>query len=197
MNENLAYKDFPYLEAWREEQIAGKWIAIAPALVNHNRIKRNITRLFDEYLDGRDCEALPDGTAVYLTETDYYYPDVCVVCDPEKVKEDGIYGPPDLVVEVLSPGTAKYDRGRKMQIYGSSGVREYWLVNPADKVVEQYLPAEGQKGRLELHEVYAVHPECELKRMKPEELAAIRTEFKCSLYDDLIIRLEDIFRRVP
>ena len=80
-----------------------------------------------------------------------------------------------------------------MQIYAGSGVREYWLVDPSNKTVEQYFPADGA---YHLVNVYVLHPEWELKRMKPEELAAIQTEFKCSLYDDLIIRLEDIFRRV-
>ena len=67
-------------------------------------------------------------------------------------------------------------------------------MNPPDKLVEQYLLRDG---RLELHDTYVMHPEWELKRMKPEELAAIQTEFKCSLYDDQTIRLEDVFRRVP
>ena len=190
MNENLAYKDEP----WREELIAGKLVAMAPALISHNRIKGNIFGIFWEFLRGRTCEVLPDGSAVYLTETDYYYPDVMVVCDPDKIKADGVYGAPDLVAEVLSPSSVRYDRGRKLRIYEKSGVREYWLISPAEKVLEQYLLTDG---RFELNNSLAIHTEMEKKRMKPEELAAIQTEFKCSLYDDLIIRMEDIFRRVP
>ena len=194
MNDNLAYQYFPGQEPWKEEQIGGRWVAMSPARTAHNHVKGNIYGIFWMYLQGKECQVLPHGEAVYLTETDYYYPDVMVVCDPAKVGEDGVYGAPDLVVEVLSPSTAKFDRGRKMRIYGQSGVREYWLVNPPDKLVEQYLLHEG---RLELHEAYALHPDWELKRMRPAELAAVRTEFKCSLYDDLTIRLKDIFRRVP
>ena len=186
---NLAYQEEP----WREELIDGKLIAMAPPVTNHNRVKLNISNLFWNYLRGKRCEVLPDGEAAYLTDLDYYIPDVMVVCDPEKVKEDGVHGAPDLVVEVLSPGTVRYDRGRKMQIYEASGVREYWLVNPADKVVEQYLLKDG---KLVLSEVYALRPEWELRRMKPEERASVVTEFKCSLYEDLSIRLEDVFDRV-
>ena len=193
MDSNLAY-----LEERQTEIIGGNVRMMSSATANHYRVSGNIYNIFSNYLRGRRCEPFPDGMDLFLEEgTEEYRPDGMVVCDPDKVRPDGVYGAPDLVIEVLSPGTARYDRGHKKDVYERHGVRELWLVNPADKVVEQYLPAEGQKGRLELHEVYAVHPECELKRMKPEELAAIRTEFKCSLYDDLIIRLEDIFRRVP
>ena len=198
MNGNLAYDascgpEPMEREPWREELIGGKWVAMSPARTNHNRIKSNINSLFWNFLKDRTCEVLPDGEAVYLTETDYYYPDVMVVCDPDKIQEDGVYGAPDLVVEVLSPGTVRYDRGRKMKLYAQCGVREYWLVTPSEKVVEQYLP---ENGVFVLHDSFALHPDWELKRMKPEELAEVRAEFRCSLYDDLTIRLEDIFLNV-
>ena len=112
-----------------------------------------------------------------------------VVCDPDKVKYNGVYGAPDLVVEVLSPSTAKRDRGYKKQVYEQCGVQEYWLVNVAEKSVEQYLLAEG---RLELAEVYTLPPDY----LTEEEKEPYITEFKCSLYDDLLIKLEDVFDRV-
>ena len=108
MNGNPAFQ-----EEWRKELIGGQPVAMAPAATNHNRIKMRIASLFDRYLENGPCEVLPDGEAVYLTETDYYYPDVMIVCDPEKVRRNGVHGAPDLVVEVLSPRTAKFDRGRK------------------------------------------------------------------------------------
>ena len=194
MNENLAYKDEPYREPWREELIAGKLVAMAPARTAHNDVKGNIYGIFRNFLKGRKCRVLPDGEAVYLTDADYYYPDVMVVCDPEKIEEDGVYGAPDLVVEVLSPSSIRFDRGRKMRIYESSGVREYWVVNPADKVIEQYIL---QDGRFLLYDSYILHSRRELDRMKPEEREAVVTEFKCSLYGDLVISLEDVFEFVP
>ncbi len=51
-------------------------------------------------------------------------------------------------------------------------------------------------GRFVLHEVYAVYPDYLLEKMTDEEKAEIITEFKCSLYDDLLIKLEDVFERV-
>ena len=194
MNENLAYQYTSDSEPWREELIGGTWVAMAPAVTDHNRIKLNISSLFWSYLGDRECEVLPDGEAVFLTDNDYFIPDVMVVCDPDKVRKDGVHGAPDLVAEVLSPGTAKRDRGYKKDVYERSGVKEYWLLDPAGKSLEQYLLRDG---KYHLENVYTIYPEWMKKRMKPQELAAIQTEFKCSLYDDLTIRLEDIFRRVP
>ena len=187
MNENLAYQ-----EDWREELIGGRLVAMAPATIDHARIKRNVTTLLDNYLSGRTCEVLPDGAAVYLSENDYYYPDVVVVCDPDKIRADGVYGAPDLVVEVLSPGSIHYDRGRKKDVYEDAGVREYWIISPGDKSVEQYL-LEG--GRFRLGASCAVLPAWMLSRMDAAHIRDPKSEFKCSLYDDLVIRAADLFRK--
>lgn len=124
------------------------------------------------------CEQIPDGM---------------VVCDRSKIKFDGVHGAPDLVVEVLSPRTAKNDRRHKMEVYASSGVREYWIVDPANKSVEQYLQ---EDGRLALRAVYAICPDYMLDMMTEAERAAIQTKFQCSLFNDLTIHLEDIFENV-
>ena len=184
MNTNLAYA-----YDCREELINGKVVAMSPAASNHNRIAGDIYGIFWSYLRGKKCEPFGDGEAVYLTEVDHFIPDFMVVCDPDKIKSNGVHGAPDLVVEVLSPGTTKNDRGRKMDVYGQCGVREYWIVIPNEKTVEQYIQ---DNGRLVLHDVYFIPPD-----YTPEkELAEIAKEFQCSLFDDLTIRLEDIFERV-
>ena len=69
-------------------------------------------------------------------------------------------------------------------------MREYWLVSPAEKSVEIYLPRDGS---LELHEIYSLFPDFLLEKMTEEERAAVPTKFKCSLYDDFEIALADIF----
>ena len=115
-----------------------------------------------------------------------------VVCDPDKIKSDGIHGAPDLVVEVLSPSTARNDKTHKKDVYASCGVREYWLVSPGDKTVEVYR-TDGIE--FVLHEIYALRPDWELEKMSEEERAAVETHFKCSLFDDLEISPEDIFCR--
>ncbi len=185
MGENLAYQ-----EERREELISGKVVMMAPASAGHTFVSDNILMIFKHYLRGKKCVPFGDGLMVYLTEKDKFVPDVMVVCDRGKIKPDGVHGAPDLVVEVLSPSTAKNDRTCKKDVYEQCGVPEYWLVSPADKFVEVYR-LDG--GKYALHDIYALRPDWMLGRMTDEERAAVVTEFKCHLYDDLIIRLDDIF----
>ncbi len=188
MSDNLAYQN-----GRREELIGGKVVAMSPRpSVNHNRVAFNIAVIFDIYLKGKKCTPFSDGTDLYLTEDDRFIPDVMIVCDPDKIKSDGVHGAPDLVVEVLSPGTMRNDRTHKKDVYARCGVREYWLVSPDEKSVEVYC-TDG--AELVLHDIYALHPDWQLAQMSEEERAAVITHFKCSLFDDLDISLEDIFYR--
>jgi len=187
MSDNLAYQ-----EERREELIDGKVVAMAPASTNHTFTSGNIYYLFAHYLRGKKCTPIADGSTVYLTDDDHFVPDFMVVCDPEKIQNDGIHGAPDLVVEVLSPGTMRNDKTHKKDVYAKCGVQEYWLVNPADKSVEIY---RTDGTGFVLHDIYALRPGWELARISEEERAAVVTHFKCSLFDDLDISLDDIFYR--
>jgi len=187
MDGNLVYQ-----EERREELIGGKVVMMAPAASNHNRIARNIITLFHNYLEGKKCEAFGDGEKVFLTKTEHFVPDMMVVCDPDKVKPDGVHGAPDLVVEILSPSTAKNDRTHKKDVYAKCGVREYWIVSPGDKSVDVY---RSNGMDLVFYDFYALHPDWELAQMSEEERAAVVTHFKCSLFDDLDISLAKIFYR--
>ena len=66
-------------------------------------------------------------------------PDICVICDKAKLDEQGCYGTPDLIVEILSPGIAPYEMREKFTLYELAGVREYWLVLPAYKAIIPYI----------------------------------------------------------
>ena len=189
MNSNLAYE-----EKWREEIIGGEVVMMAPARTRHNLVKNNLNIIFGSYLRGKPCTYLPDGEGLILSENeDEYIPDGMVVCDPGKIREDAVYGAPDLVIEVLSPSSARYDRGLKKDSYERYGVREYWIVNPDDLSIEQYLLKDG---RLVLRDVYHKYSERELAWMKPEDRAAVVADFQCSLFDDLTIHISDVFERV-
>lgn len=186
MSDNLAYQEEPW-----EELIDGEVVAMSPRpTFNHNRVASRIYWAFENYLKGKRCTVIADGTDLYLTEKDRFVPDMMVVCDRDKIKRDGVHGAPDLVVEVLSPSTAKKDRLHKKAVYGTCGVREYWLVDPENRTIEQYLP---QDGRLELNTVYVSYSEDALGRMTEEERSAVETHFQCSLYDDFDISLDEIF----
>ena len=188
MNDNLAYQ-----EARREELIGGNVVAMSPRpSFNHNRVASNIFRIFDNHLYGKKCTPIADGMDLYLDDDNQFVPDFMVVCDPDKIKPNGVHGAPDLVVEVLSPGTMRNDKTIKKEIYARCGVREYWLVSPNEKSVEVYR-LDGDEFLF--YDIYAVHADWELAQMSEEERAAVVTHFKCSLFDDLDISLEDIFYR--
>lgn len=189
MNSNLAYQDEPW-----EELIGGKVVLMSPRPnINHNHISQNIYRIFDDYLDGKPCTPFADGVDLYLTEEDRFIPDGMIVCDPEKIKTNGVHGAPDLVVEILSNSSAKKDRIAKKRVYEKTGVREYWIVDPNNHSIEVCLL---KNGLLELDNIYSVYPDWELEKMKEEERAEVPAAFRCSLFDDLEIRIRDVFRRV-
>jgi Uma2 family endonuclease len=82
---------------------------------------------------------------VYFTEIDYYQPDIIFISKDRLsiITPDGIEGVPDIVVEILSPGTYRNDRDRKMKIYRRTGVQEYWIVDPKSRTIEVYSLIEG------------------------------------------------------
>jgi Uma2 family endonuclease len=75
---------------------------------------------------------------VVLSDHDVAQPDILFVSNDRSgiITAPNIQGAPDLVVEILSPATAQYDRGYKRTLYGRHGVREYWLVDPDAETVE-------------------------------------------------------------
>lgn len=185
---NPAYQE----EVW-DEMINGKIILMSPRpSTNHNRISSNIYSIFRNFLKGKTCEAIADGMDLYLSETERYVPDGMIVCKPDIIKPDGVHGAPDLVVEVLSPSTARNDRGRKKDSYEAATVQEYWIVEPISKTVEVYLLRDY---KLVLDDVYTVYPDYLLEKMNEAERAAVKTKFKTSLYDDLLVSLDDVFER--
>lgn len=83
---------------------------------------------------------------VYLDRKNAYQPDICFISNAKLglIKKDGLHGAPDLVIEILSPGTAKYDLTDKKDVYERCGVAELWFVDPADSSVTGYSLMEGE-----------------------------------------------------
>ena len=78
---------------------------MSPPSLNHNFISGNIYNIFSNYLRGKRCTPIADGTHLFLTKRERFIPDGMIVCDPDKLRPDGVHGAPDLVIEVLSPST--------------------------------------------------------------------------------------------
>jgi Uma2 family endonuclease len=59
-----------------------------------------------------------------------------VLCDKTKLDSRSVAGAPDMVIEILSPGTARFDTLVKFRLYQRAGVREYWIVDPERQTVQ-------------------------------------------------------------
>jgi Uma2 family endonuclease len=110
--------------------------SIATDLKNHIRQHKGGCKVFAAPFDVR----LPrngerDNEKIYTV----VQPDICVICDPAKVDYRGCLGAPDMVVEILSPSSMRYDLTEKFALYETAGVREYWVVNPNTPSVNVYL----------------------------------------------------------
>ncbi|MFB9273751.1 Uma2 family endonuclease [Cohnella cellulosilytica] len=156
----LTYRQYlRWPEGARIELIDGDVYNMTPAPSRmHQKILMALGTKFATYLRGKTCEVYPapfdvrlpkPGVADEDTDT-VVQPDITVVCDVSKLDDRGCKGPPDLVVEIISPGSLKLDISTKKSLYEASGVKEYWIVYPSEKIVTIYtLSANGKYETLE------------------------------------------------
>jgi Uma2 family endonuclease len=137
-------------ERW--EIIDGVAYNMSPAPpIRHKRVASNFHGVLYRMLAGKSCRPFVAPTDVRLSETDVVQPDILVVCDPGKITPSHIEGAPELVVEVLSPGTSAKDLREKKWLYMRSGVREYIVVDPLELYVQRFLlSGEGRYGEPEI-----------------------------------------------
>lgn len=163
---DIEYHRYGDYLAWpddvRYELIDGIAYAMSPApSVSHQEIVVELTRQIGEALDEAPCRLLIAPVDVRLPRGDeadeavdtVVQPDLLVICDPEKIDERGVRGAPDWIIEVLSPATAAHDQVKKRDLYERAGVREYWLVHPADRIVTVYRLEDGRYGRPDIAEL--------------------------------------------
>ncbi|MDQ3775441.1 MAG: Uma2 family endonuclease [Pseudomonadota bacterium] len=166
-----AYHTYADYLAWPEdvryELIDGMAYLMAPApALDHQDIAGEIYFQLRRSLEGRSCRAfiapvdvrLPKGEEVDEQVDTVVQPDVLVVCDAGKLDRRGVRGAPDFVVEVLSPATASHDYLLKRHAYERAGVREYWLVHPADRMLTSYRLVDGRYGEPVMQELAGSTP---------------------------------------
>lgn len=126
----------------RAELIDGIMYDMAPPTFQHQKLVSELHYSFKDFVRSHSgsCEVLPAPFAVFLTADDktYVEPDISVICDRNKISDRGCEGAPDLVIEVVSPSSRKMDYTIKNTIYAESGVREYWIVDPAKERTAVY-----------------------------------------------------------
>jgi Uma2 family endonuclease len=153
--ENIYYTYADFLE-WDESEryeiMDGEAFMLAAPDRFHQEISRNLFMQIADFLKGKPCQAYYAPFAVRLNPAEdlsddiVLQPDIVVVCDSSKLDKKGCNGAPDLVVEIMSPSTARYDRLVKYQKYQKAGVREYWIVDPETKSVQACSLEQGPRG---------------------------------------------------
>lgn len=120
----------------RQEIINGVSYAMSSPTVRHQELSMRLSMAMVPFFKGRPCRLFAAPLDVVLSEDTVVQPDLLVVCDPKKITGACIRGAPDLVVEILSPSSASYDRLLKFKRYADAGVKEYWIVSPDLATVE-------------------------------------------------------------
>jgi Uma2 family endonuclease len=172
----------------RYELFNGHVMELLPSPTSkHQSVSGNLYGFYWNFLkDKKPCKVLyapidvrlpikPDEITDDLIIT-VVQPDIIVVCDPEKLDEKGCIGAPDLVVEVLSPSTAKNDLKDKYLLYEQAGVREYWVVHPLDELLTVF--KNNGDGKLTFDKIYTNDD-----------------QVKVGIFDGLIIDLKEVFDR--
>jgi Uma2 family endonuclease len=125
------------------ELIHGELIVSPAPTPLHQRISRRLQRLLEDLIPNGEVFDAPID--LYLDEANIPQPDlVWVSADGTcRVTEKRLEGPPELVVEIFSPGTARYDKDEKFKTYQRFGVREYWMADPVNLYVEVFALRDG------------------------------------------------------
>lgn len=189
LNPNQTYSYADYLN-WRFEQavelIKGRLWKMSPApKTSHQRISWNLTFQLQKYLQNTQCQAfaapydvrLFDKNKSVKANKDIYtvvQPDLCIICDENKIDERGCLGAPDLIVEILSPGNSRKEMRVKYELYQESGVREYWIADPEHQTVHIFVLSES--GEYKLNKIY----------LREDELIS-------GIFPDLKINLQEVF----
>ncbi|MBK5276677.1 MAG: Uma2 family endonuclease [Desulfuromonadales bacterium] len=148
-DDRFSYADYLlWNDNQRWELIDGEAFCMSPGPSRrHQELLLALARPFADYLDGNKCSIFVAPFDVCLTsrtnqldeEIDtIVQPDIFVVCDPGKLTDRACKGSPDLIVEILSPGTSKRDITTKYELYQRHGVKEYWILYPNDRTLLVY-----------------------------------------------------------
>lgn len=160
-NRSYTYADYIKFEFdHMVELIKGQIFKMTPApSAFHQDISMKLSSDLYTFFSNRSCKVfhapfdvvLPISNEQKDQSTTVVQPDICIICDLAKLDKAGCFGPPDLIVEILSPSTSKKDLNDKYEIYEQSGVKEYWIVMPREKLVEVFYLQQQRYQRVETY----------------------------------------------
>ena len=166
LDPNGVYSYADYMK-WRFDEYVelfrGRVMRMSPApLRRHQDIVGNIFGPLQRHLRRQPCRVYTAPFDVRLPKKDHVsdetiytvvQPDICIVCDPEKLDHRGCIGAPNTVIEILSQGNLDRDLKQKFALYEEYGVPEYWIVAPGERTITVYKC--DNAGKYELSGEYA------------------------------------------
>ncbi len=141
-----AYLEWEATQELRHEYVDGEILAMTGGSIPHNDIALNLYTALRPHLRQRGCRVNVSDVKVQANQNSrYFYPDLVVTCDPEDLKSRKFIQNPKVIVEVISPSTASYDRTKKLKYYRQiSSLQEYMLIDSESMSVEIYHRGEGK-----------------------------------------------------
>jgi Uma2 family endonuclease len=169
----------------RLEIFKGRLFKMSPApSTSHQKVSMKLTKFILQKFSNHPCNLFSAPFDVRLLDKKkstndseiftVVQPDLCIICDENKLDQRGAFGAPDLVIEILSPGNSKKELKYKFDLYEEAGVLEYWIVNPEDKTFLIYVLRDNQ--------FIGLHPLIE------------EDQIKSPLFPQLDFILEEIFK---
>lgn len=129
-------------------QLINNQLIMSPAPKDiHQKVLSKIYRQFADFIEKNSLgETRIAPSDVFLNNENIYQPDTYYVSKQnlQGFKDDGFHETPDIVIEVLSPGSEKQDKVDKFKVYESCGVKEYWIVDPQNKNASGYILQAGK-----------------------------------------------------
>lgn len=147
-DKKVSYAD--YLNWPKDEQIEiidGNAYNMSPGpSTKHQQVSMNLSYFLMDFFRGKNCQVFAAPFDVRLfsvgkADDEVFHvvqPDLSVICDENKLDKKGCVGSPDLIIEIISPSSAKMDRMRKRNLYEKAEVKEYWIVDPQNELIELY-----------------------------------------------------------
>ncbi|HOY67579.1 MAG TPA: Uma2 family endonuclease [Candidatus Ozemobacteraceae bacterium] len=187
-NTSYTYGDYlSWPDEKRSEIIDGEIYDMTPAPTTlHQVVSGNLFGLLWTFLHEKPCKVfhapfdvrLPKGNEADESVKTVVQPDMVIVCDEKKMDERGMRGAPDIAVEILSPSTASRDHILKRRLYERHGVKEYWLIDPTNRIMH----------------VYRTNAAGTFDGFEPLDDQAV---LETPILPGLSIRLKDVFPKLP
>lgn len=132
------YEDYKRInDEHRVELIDGEFVKLVAPTTRHQEIVLEIGMQLKQLLKDKKCRPFVAPTAVVFEDGVTFEPDVLVVCDKDKIKEDAIHGVPDLIIEVISKSDIRRDKVLKYSKYAEYGVENYIMIDPIQNEILQ------------------------------------------------------------